>query len=119
MGSTVHPILRQREKDWDQAINEIDRSALASIYSSLSWIKTTISSTYTLRASYLQQRVFDLCVEYIIKQNTFWESLEDYKRKHCIHAFLKQTPVPAKIWYLPMRLVWMHMNNLLVLLVYS
>lgn len=67
-GVKEYPISRQRRKEYKELLNKIEKSAYASINSSLGWIGTAASPFCSFYASYLQQKAPDTKVSDLIEQ---------------------------------------------------
>lgn len=63
-----YQLSRPRRKEFNDKLNEIEKSAFASANSSLGWIGIAVSPLCSLYASYLQQKAPDLLVCHLIEQ---------------------------------------------------
>lgn len=71
-----YPITRQRRKDSDDDINAIEKSAFASVNSSLGWIGTAVSPLCAFYSSYLQQKAPEVKVSHLIEQSNILRKLK-------------------------------------------
>ena len=65
---TEYPFSRMRRKQFDQPLNQMEKSVFASTNSSLGWIGTAASPFCSLYASYLQQKAPELKVWHLVEQ---------------------------------------------------
>ena len=65
---TEYPISRHRRTEPDEVLNSIEKSAFASVNSSLGWIGTSPSPLYALYSSYLQQKAPIIKVSNLVEQ---------------------------------------------------
>ena len=65
---TEYPFSRQRRKQFEQPLNQIEKSVFASTNSSLGWIGTAASPFCSFYASYMQQKAPELKVSHLIEQ---------------------------------------------------
>lgn len=67
-GVQEYPLSRQRRNEYNEMLNQIEKSAFASVNSSLGWVGTAASPLCSFNASYLQQKGPDTKISNLVEQ---------------------------------------------------
>lgn len=107
---TEYPFPRKRRKQFDQLLNQIEKTLFAYTNSSPGWIGTAASPFCSFYASYLQQEASDLKCATLLIGSTLFSSLRNLaQRLHTIDL-----PTTKKIrtqctlvcWFIPHWWLW-------------